>query len=90
MANVIYNSFKQDIANGIIDLNIDTIKVMLVTFSYTPIRIPTPSAQTLSTKSPARLIILPPRRSRVPGDACNRKVPGRAEVPCGERLLDKR
>lgn len=36
MANVIYNSFKRDIANGSIDLDTDTIKVMLVTSAYTP------------------------------------------------------
>ena len=36
MANVIYNSFKRDIMNGAIDLDTDTIKVMLVTSSYTP------------------------------------------------------
>lgn len=35
MADVIYNSFKRDIANGAIDLDTDTIKVMLVTSSYT-------------------------------------------------------
>ncbi len=34
MASVIYNSFKRDIANGSIDLDTDTIKVMLVTSSY--------------------------------------------------------
>lgn len=36
MASVIYNSFKRDIANGSIDLDTDTIKVMLVTSSYAP------------------------------------------------------
>lgn len=36
MANVIYNSFKRDLMNGSIDLDTDTIKVMLVTSSYTP------------------------------------------------------
>ena len=36
MANVIYNSFKRDIANGSIDLYTDTIKMMLVTSAYTP------------------------------------------------------
>lgn len=36
MANVIYNSFKKNIMNGSIDLDTDTIKVMLVTSSYTP------------------------------------------------------
>lgn len=36
MASVIYNSFKRDIANGSIDLDTDTINVMLVTSSYTP------------------------------------------------------
>ena len=36
MANVIYNSFKRDIANGSIDLDTDTIKLMLVTSTYVP------------------------------------------------------
>jgi PKD repeat protein len=36
MANLIYNSFKVDIANGSIDLDTDDIKVMLVTAAYTP------------------------------------------------------
>lgn len=36
MASAIFNSFKRDIANGAIDLDTDTIKVMLVTSSYTP------------------------------------------------------
>jgi hypothetical protein len=36
MANVTYNSFKRDIMNGSIDLDTDTIKVMLVTSAYTP------------------------------------------------------
>ena len=36
MANVIFNSFKRDIMNGAIDLDTDTIKVMLVTSAYTP------------------------------------------------------
>ncbi|MBS4082927.1 MAG: hypothetical protein KGZ73_05200 [Rhizobiales bacterium] len=36
MADVIYNSFKRDIQNGSIDLDTDTIKVALVTSSYTP------------------------------------------------------
>ena len=36
MANVIYNRFKRDIANGNIDLDTDTIKVTLVTGAYTP------------------------------------------------------
>ena len=36
MADVIYNSFKRDIANGSIDLDTDTIKVMLVTSTYVP------------------------------------------------------
>lgn len=36
MANVIYNSFKRDIMNGAIDLDTDTIKVILVTSAYTP------------------------------------------------------
>lgn len=36
MANVIYNSFKKDIQSGNINLSSDTIKVALVTSSYTP------------------------------------------------------
>ncbi|MHA1482068.1 MAG: hypothetical protein ACTSQA_01355 [Candidatus Heimdallarchaeaceae archaeon] len=36
MADVIYNDFKKNIMNGNIDLDTDTIKVMLVTSSYTP------------------------------------------------------
>lgn len=36
MADVIYNSFKRDIMNGGIDLDTDTIKVALVTSTYTP------------------------------------------------------
>jgi hypothetical protein len=36
MANVLYNSFKRDIMNGIIDLDTDIFKVMLVTSAYTP------------------------------------------------------
>ena len=36
MADVIYNSFKRDIMNGSIDLDTDTINVMLVTSTYTP------------------------------------------------------
>jgi len=36
MADVIYNSFKQKIMDGSIDLGNDTIKVALVTASYTP------------------------------------------------------
>lgn len=36
MANVIFNSFKRDIMNGSIDLDTDTIKIMLVTSAYTP------------------------------------------------------
>lgn len=36
MANVVYNTFKKNIMNGGIDLDTDTIKVMLVTSSYTP------------------------------------------------------
>lgn len=35
MASAIYPSFKTDIQNGGIDLDTDTIKVMLVTSSYT-------------------------------------------------------
>lgn len=34
MADVIYNAFKKNIMNGGIDLDTDTIKVMLVTSSY--------------------------------------------------------
>lgn len=36
MADVVYNSFKADIMDGSIDLDTDTIKVVLVTSSYTP------------------------------------------------------
>lgn len=36
MANAIFNSFKRDIANGSIDLDTDTIKLMLVTSTYVP------------------------------------------------------
>lgn len=36
MASVVYNSFKQKIMDGSIDLDTDTIKVALVTSSYTP------------------------------------------------------
>jgi hypothetical protein len=36
MANVIYSSFKKKIMDGSIDLDTDTIKVMLVTSAYTP------------------------------------------------------
>jgi len=36
MADVIYNAFKMNIMNGGIDLDTDTINVMLVTSSYTP------------------------------------------------------
>ncbi len=36
MPNVVFNSFKRDIANGSINLLSDTIRVMLVTSSYTP------------------------------------------------------
>ena len=36
MANQIFNSFKRDVINGSIDLDTDTIKLMLVTSSYTP------------------------------------------------------
>lgn len=36
MADVIYNAFKKYIMNGSIDLDTDTINVMLVTSSYTP------------------------------------------------------
>lgn len=36
MASLIYNSFKRDIMNGSIDLDTDTIKVALVTSTYTP------------------------------------------------------
>lgn len=35
MIATVYNSFKRDIMNGSIDLDTDTIKVMLVTSSYT-------------------------------------------------------
>ena len=36
MPSVLYNSFKKEIQDGTIDLDTDTIKVMLVTASYTP------------------------------------------------------
>lgn len=36
MADVIYNAFKKNIMDGSIDLDTDTIKVMLVTSVYTP------------------------------------------------------
>lgn len=36
MADVIYNAFKKYIMNGSIDLDTDSIYVMLVTSSYTP------------------------------------------------------
>lgn len=36
MANAIYNSFKRDIANGSIDLDTDSVKLMLVTSTYVP------------------------------------------------------
>lgn len=36
MADVIYNAFKKNIMNGSIDFDTDTMKVALVTSSYTP------------------------------------------------------
>lgn len=36
MADIIYNAFKKNLTNGSIDLDSDTIKVMLVSSSYTP------------------------------------------------------
>lgn len=36
MANVIYNNFKKDLMNGSFALASDTIKIALVTSSYTP------------------------------------------------------
>lgn len=36
MADVIYNSFFEDLANNDIDLGADTFKLMLVTSAYTP------------------------------------------------------
>jgi hypothetical protein len=36
MANVIHNRFERGIANGSIDLDTNTIEVMLVTSAYTP------------------------------------------------------
>ena len=36
MANVVYNSAKADLMDGTLDLDIDTIKVVLVTSTYTP------------------------------------------------------
>ena len=36
MADLIYNSFKADVSNALIDLTDDTIKILLVTSAYTP------------------------------------------------------
>lgn len=36
MASVLYNSFKKNIMNGTIDLDTDSIYVLLVTSTYTP------------------------------------------------------
>ncbi len=36
MANVVYNSFKADNAAGLIDLELDAFKAMLVTSTYAP------------------------------------------------------
>ena len=36
MASLVYNSFKKKIMDGSIDLDTDTIKIALVTSSYTP------------------------------------------------------
>ena len=36
MANAIFNSFKRDLMNGSIDLDTDSIKLMLVTAVYVP------------------------------------------------------
>ncbi len=36
MANLVYNSYRADQLNGNIDLDTNTIKVMLVTSTYTP------------------------------------------------------
>jgi len=36
MANLIYNSFKKDIGDGTVDWDTDTIRVALVTSTYTP------------------------------------------------------
>ena len=36
MANVFYNNGKKNLLNGTIDLDTNTIKIMLVTSSYTP------------------------------------------------------
>lgn len=38
MASLIYDSFRSDILNGNIDLTDDTIKIALVTSSYTPVQ----------------------------------------------------
>lgn len=38
MPNVVYNSFKRDIQNGSINLELDAIKVLLVTAAYKPNR----------------------------------------------------
>lgn len=37
MANVIYNSAKVELMTGVIDLDTDDIKIMLVTSAYTPL-----------------------------------------------------
>jgi hypothetical protein len=44
MADVVLYASKKNIASGTIDLNSDTIKMMLVTASYTPDQDTTPSA----------------------------------------------
>ena len=36
MANAVFNRFKREIANGGVDLDTDTIKVLLVTSTFTP------------------------------------------------------
>lgn len=36
MADIVFNNFKKNIMNGSIDLDTDTIKVALVTSTYTP------------------------------------------------------
>ena len=37
MADIIYNSFKEYIADGTFDMNSDTFKICLLTSSYTPL-----------------------------------------------------
>jgi len=36
MSNLVYNNLKLSLANGAVNLNTDTLKILLVTSSYTP------------------------------------------------------